>query len=408
VIKITLLAASMLIMMMSATISPVLPTIQNQFQDTPNVALLVRLVLTLPALFIAIIAPFAGLIIDRIGRKRVLIVSTLIYGLTGTASYFAPSLEVLLISRAILGISVGGIMTSVSTLIVDYYTGKDRASFMGLQAGVMGFGGTVFVALGGLLADVSWRNPFLVYLSAFIVLPFVILVLYEPTEEEHCTDPLNPLAEPGACVAESIRVKSVVEHPPTENVHTPVGLIAFIYSIMIGTMIIFYIVPVQLPFHLAELTGASASQSGMAISVLLFSYAISSLQYGRVKAHLDHIQVLILAFGITAAGLTLVSIANGWTLIVIGLLLKGIGMGLLVPNLNVWVAEESPVAIRGRVMGGFTTALFLGQFLSPIISQPVSTAYGLSAGFLFAGLLLWLLVPLFFATRRRLELLTSH
>ena len=52
------------------------------------------------------------------------------------------------------------------------------------------------------------------------------------------------------------------------------------------------------------------------------------------------------------------------------------------PNLNLWTSEIVPAAQRGRALGYVTTAIFLGQFLSPIVTLPV-TAAGASLGTLF-------------------------
>jgi len=62
---ITLLFTSSMTVMAGATISPALPQIQQFFQNEPNSEFWVKLMLTLPGLFTAIGAPFAGIIIDR-------------------------------------------------------------------------------------------------------------------------------------------------------------------------------------------------------------------------------------------------------------------------------------------------------------------------------------------------------
>ena len=407
VLKATLLFTSTLIVMAAGIIAPALPLMQAHFAEVANVAFWVRLVLTLPALFIAATAPIAGYLVDRIGRKTVLVISTLIYGFSGVAGYLAPTLSLLLASRALLGISVGGLMTSVTTLIADYYAGAARARFMGLQAGFMGLGGTAFLALGGVLADVSWRVPFLIYFFAFVILPFIVLALYEPLLGEQCAEKPNPISDPAGCVAESMR--AVEGGVPTASMAAPfpIRLAVFVYSVMIGIQIIFYLIHVQLPFYLQDLTGASASQSGLAISVMAFFYALASLQYGRVASRLDHFEVLTIAFALVGVGYLLISSAGGWAIIVLGLLLGGIGLGLLVPNLNVWLADETPPALRGRALGGLTTALFLGQFLSPIVGQPVSAVVGLGGLYLSAGALLLVIAPLFWVTRNQLRFLTG-
>ena len=79
----TLLLLSSMTVMAGATISPTLPSIGKVFADTPRSDLLVRLVLTLPALFTAIGAPIAGGIIDRFGRRPLLFGVIVLYALAG-------------------------------------------------------------------------------------------------------------------------------------------------------------------------------------------------------------------------------------------------------------------------------------------------------------------------------------
>ena len=407
VLKLTLLFASTLTVMAWTMIAPALPSIQAHFAEVANVAFWVRLVLTLPALFIAAIAPIAGYIVDRIGRKTVLVISTLLYGISGIAGYLAPTLTLLLISRASLGIAVGALTTSVTTLIADYYAGAARGRFMGLQAGFMGLGGTVYLALGGVLADIGWRVPFLTYSFAFVILPFILLALYEPLLGEQCAEKPHPASDPGECVAESIRATRSINSVESIVSSVPIRFLLFMYLVMIGSQIIFYLIPVQLPFYLQDVTGASASQSGLAISVMAFFYALASLQYGRVASRLDHFEVLTIAFALLGVGYLLISSAGGWAIIVLGLLLGGIGMGLLVPNVSVWLADETPLELRGRVLGGLMTALFLGQFLSPIVGQPVSGIVGLGGLYLSGGALLLVIAALFWVTRNQLRFLTD-
>jgi MFS family permease len=389
-VKLTLLLASTLTVMAGATIAPALPAMQAHFAEVPGAAIRVRLVLTLPALFIAGVAPVAGYIVDRIGRKNVLVVSTLLYGIAGAAGFLATSLTTLLVTRAALGIAVGGLMTSVTTLIADYYVGEQRASFMGLQAGFMGLGGTVFVTLGGVLADIEWRAPFIIYFAAYLILPLIVLVLYEPRAADQCEEQPTPVSDPGGCVAESMRA---FEQEAKVGAKAPVRLMVFVYAAMIIIQIAFYLIPVQLPFFLQDLTGANASESGLALAVMTFFFAAGSLQYGRLASRFDHFQVLSISFLLVGAGYVLISFAAGWSMVVVGLILGGAGIGFMVPNLNVWLANETPAALRGRVLGGFATALFLGQFISPLVGQPVSAQIGISGLYLVAGGIMILLIP---------------
>lgn len=90
-----------------------------------------------------------------------------------------------------------------------------------------------------------------------------------------------------------------------------------------------------------------------------------------------------------------------------GLILAGMGIGTAFPNLYVWLANSAPLAVRGRALGGMNTALFLGQFMSPIISQPVVASYDLEGLFMIAAILILALVPIIFASRGRLRAMTA-
>jgi MFS family permease len=86
-VKIVLLLIGTLTVMSGATIAPSLPAMQDYFKAVPNAEYLVRLALTLPALFIAIGAPIVGIAIDKFGRKPILLFSLALYGIAGSSGY---------------------------------------------------------------------------------------------------------------------------------------------------------------------------------------------------------------------------------------------------------------------------------------------------------------------------------
>lgn len=380
-IKATLLLTSTLTVMSGATIAPSLPAMQEYFADVPNSALLVRLVLTIPALFIAIGGLFAGQLVDRLGRKPLLIGSTLLYGLAGSSGFILNSLGTILVGRALLGLSVAGIMTGVTTLIADYYTGQSRANFMGLQAAFMGLGGVVFLSVGGFIADLNWRSPFLIYLSAWAILIAIALTIYEPKRE----------------------VNNQTASSSTSKPSMPIGVLAMIYGVALFYMVAFYLIPVQLPFYLQSFNNSSASASGLAIAASTLASAIASLRYGFVKERLGFVSIVVIAFSVAAVGYLVIGLAGSYNIVLIGLIIAGLGFGLLMPNLNVWLSSIIPDALRGRALGGLTTFFFLGQFLSPLVSQPVTNIVGLNRTYVFTGIALLVVAIAFLALRKQIK-----
>lgn len=361
-VKATLLLSSSLTVMAGATIAPSLPAMRDYFAATPNADYWVRLVLTVPALFIAIAAPFVGTVIDRFGRKPLLAFAVLLYGVAGTSGAGLNDMGMILVGRVLLGLSVAGIMTTATALIADYYIGAARAQFLGFQAGFMGLGGVLFLSLGGFLADVNWRMPFLIYLLALLILPLVVLVLPEPNRTEFA------------------------ENRGTETTEVfPWQIAGLTYLAALLSQIVFYLIPVQLPFYLQQLVNATASQSGLAIALATLFSAASAIAYKPIKVRLSFMSIYAIAFLAMAGGYLVISVSPTYVMVLVGLAIAGAGLGLLMPNMNVCLTSVTPVSLRGRMLGGLTTAFFLGQFVSPILSQPLSGIVGLDMTYRLAG-----------------------
>lgn len=366
----TLLLASSLTVMSGATVSPSLPAMKQHFEsaiaDVDLRTTLVKLVITLPALFIVIGSPIAGFVVDRFGRKPLLLITSILYGLAGSSGLFLESLPTILVGRAVLGLAVAGVMVSATTLIADYYSGSARAAFMGLQSGFMGLGGVLFLTLGGALAQQNWHYPFAIYLFAWLIVPFIVLFILEPN-------------------------RAVSSHPHTSagtevaNQSMPVGVMVIVYGLTTLSQIAFYLVPVQLPFFLEQLVQALPSQSGMAIALCTLFSAIASVAYGKLKQRMEFVTFLPMIFGLMGIGYLLIGQSSNWLQVLTGLAVSGMGLGILMPNMSVWLSSVVPEVIRGRALGGLSTAMFLGQFLSPIVTQPLTKTMGLGGIYALTG-----------------------
>ncbi|MEK9944995.1 MAG: MFS transporter [Alphaproteobacteria bacterium] len=376
-VRITLLLTGTMTIMAGATISPALPALAEHFHDTPNVAYLSRFLITLPSIVIAIFAPLAGLIIDRFGRKRLLIAGITLYGFAGSAGFVLDTLPGILVSRALLGLSVAAVMTVSSTLMGDYFSGRVRERFMGFRQGFIQYGGVVFLTLGGLLATVDWRAPFMVYLLAFAILPLALIFLFEP---EQTRTPVND------------------EDPPRAK---PAYLmIGMLYGIGILHSVAFYMGPTQLPFFLRDLGVTSPNIAGLAMALIsLASASVSMFAFAWFRRFFQRDTIFVIAFVGFGISYWLMTFMTTLTPILFVLVLTGASLGLLFPNLSLWVLDIAPDWIRGRILGGLATSIFVGHFLSPIVSQPIADAWDLRTAYAVLGTAM-LLVGLFFVVRR--------
>jgi MFS family permease len=364
--KLTLLLASSLTVMAGATVSPALPAMKQQFEgaivDPDLRTTLVKLVITLPALFIVIGSPIAGIIVDRFGRKSLLLISAILYGLAGSSGLYLESLTAILAGRALLGLAVSGVMVSATTLIADYYAGPARAAFMGLQAGSMGLGGVFFLTLGGALAQQNWHFPFGIYLFAWLIVPLILLFILEPNREQ-----------------------SAATASGSSSQSTPIAILVIIYGLTTLSQIAFYLIPVQLPFFLDGLVKAAPSQSGMAIALCTLFSAAASLTYGKLKQTMEFVTFLPIIFGLMGIGYLLIGQSSNWAQVLVGLAVSGMGLGILMPNMTVWLSSAVADSGRGKALGWLSTSMFLGQFLSPIVTQPLTKSLGLGGTYAVTG-----------------------
>lgn len=369
--QIGLLLASTLTVMAGATVAPSLPQIEDTFSGTQRIDLLSRLVLTLPALFIGVASPLAGWLIDRFGRLRLLYASMVLYALAGTSGLYLQSIEGILAGRAVLGLAVAGIMTTVTTLAADYLQGESRGKFMGIQGGFMALGGMVFILMGGGLADVHWRAPFGIYAFSLVFLFFISRRLYEPSQQERTnpTQSKTPGQGPSDVAGQGSRWK-----------------IALVYATAFLGMVLFYMMPVQIPYLVKEFPDVSNTQAGLAIAIGTVTGALVSLNYKRFRQRLHFAALFFLSFLFMGGGYVIIGLAPSYLLVLAGVLVAGLGAGFLMPNANVWLMGLAPPEKRGRLMGGLSMAIFLGQFASPLVTEPVEEAYqSLSATFLVAA-----------------------
>jgi MFS family permease len=250
-------------------------------------------------------------------------------------------------------------MTIVITLIADYFEGMERQKFVGIQIAFMSMGGILFIGLGGILSDFNWRYPFLIYLFSLLVLPLSIMFLDEP-----------------AVTKKGTQANLNIKAPP------------IIWMLFINTMlmwIIFFFIPVQIPFHLKAIGIEKNSLIGAAIATSTLFSAVSSFSYSRIKGRFSFLSVFSMGYLLMAAGFVCIAFSNSYVLVVIAMMLSGLGMGMMIPNTNMWVMKIAPPQIRGKEIGKLTTFWFFGQFLSPIIIFPVLNILSLSSTFMLAS-----------------------
>ena len=348
VTKIVLLLGANVTLMAGSGLSVAMPAMMMAFASVPGAEFWVSMIITLPALFVVVGGPITGFFTDRFGRKPVLVFSILLGAVSGSAGYFLNNLIVILISRALVGLSIAGSATATNALIADYFTGQQRAKFMGLQSAFTGIFATVFLLVGGILADINWQYTFLPHVILFLLFPLALVYIEEPeavlSQEEEST-------------------KSQLKLTST---------IIFIFAAIFICQLTFMTVPIFIAYFMTNLLGAGAIEVGFVGAASgLFSF-LAGILYERIARRLGFKEITFAGFLVFGAGFLVLGLAGNWPLIIIGQLIVGFGSGLNVANLANWLANKVSIEVRGRANGIFVAMLFLGQFMASFVFTPIA------------------------------------
>lgn len=348
--KLTLLAimlCSMLMLMGGAAVAPALPLINEVFPDSE---FLVSLIITLPSLAIAVLGFAIGALADRFGKVRVLTLSLLVFVVAGVAGFFLDDLMAILVARFILGIGVGGVSATVTALIAEYYAGMDRAKVMSYQSAAMGVGVLILEYTGGSLAEMSWREPFLVYLIGVPILLLCILSMREPVRQ--------------------VSSEAQVRHGSANK-----GTIILCYVTIFMLMLMAFLVPTKFPYFL-EGIGVSSSVTGLFLGVHGVSNAVVSLMYRRFVQVISPFNLMGAGFIVMGVGLCLLMLSPTVVMAVVVMVLTGMAIGMIVPAVANTLASQATASTSGKIMGGYTTCLNLGQFSISLVSVPLFVLAG--------------------------------
>jgi AAHS family benzoate transporter-like MFS transporter len=155
----------------------------------------------------------AGLLADKLGRRRTILWATLWFSLFTALCAFAPSPEVFGLFRFLAGLGLGGLVPSANALTAEFVSRKHRSAVSTIMMSGVPIGGSVAALLGlWMLPEFGWRSMYAVAFAAvLILLPVCFTLLPEsPTW-------LRAHGRPDE--AERIEEKYGLAHDPSDHSH---------------------------------------------------------------------------------------------------------------------------------------------------------------------------------------------
>ncbi len=341
----TILSMSLLTVMAGAAIAPGLGVIRQHFSDAPDI--LIQFIVSFPALFIIITNLFFLQISRKLKTRAIAVTGLLLYVLAGAGCYFVENIYSLLAMRALLGVSVGLVMPLSTGLLAFYFPPEEQARLMGLSAAMNQLGGVVATLLAGLLVTVQWNYTFLVYLLGLIAL--VMVLLWLPNEQLGSAN------------------KRGVPFQPRQLLKFHPSVIG-----MLLLMMIFFVFPTNFAIVAAQQTSLSTD----AITIIMVGLDLVAFFVGLAfggcmrwfRVPIKYFAPCLFAMGYGAY------LMGSTAMIIAGSVAIGLANGVGVPYLNTIASIKGGKNSATTVMPLLSAALYLGQFVSPIIVNPLSKA----------------------------------
>ncbi len=353
----------------------------------------------------------AGVLADRVGKKRLLVAG--LAGMSGGIALAATagSYETLLIAQAIAGISGSTFHPTGMSLISDVETGSTEGKAMG----VFGFGGMVGtmaspVLIGGLAVFAGWRVALGVAAILGIVVTLVFIPLFsEPSDEQpadHSADERQPRPDGGRSFSFRSPLRSAMR---VLNVPLTRG-IAVLFCVTVLISLQSRAIQTFTTSYIAAGTGGSASVGNLGFFALLLGGSLSSLWAGSLSDRFDRGSLgVVAALGtalLVGATVFVARLPSGiptellFAFLAIWFFVIGAVMYACVPVKNALISEQAEREFSGSLFGVIQTASAIGSASGPAVFGVLATDWGIGAAYPAIAAVSLTLAALFFVLSR--------
>jgi len=296
-----------------------------------------------------VIAPVAGFLADRFGRRIVLTMCLGIFGVFGGLAAIAPTFEILLLARFLQGVGSAALVNLAVVLIGDNWGGSDRTRLIGRNSAVLTIGLAAMPVLSGFVTEAtSWRVTFGIYTVALGTAAAAWITL----------DGRRPQSPPH--VREQFGEAIVVLRRPV--------LRASILSAFLVFVAIFGLFLTVLPLHLAEVFGMEAGARGLLIALPAISATLASFNLGRMRTLTSARTVVIFSAVALVVAYVMLGLTTTLIVAITATLIYGASEGFFIPMLQDVTLEDAPDDHRALVLAVWVGFARLGQTIGPLLA----------------------------------------
>jgi ACDE family multidrug resistance protein len=354
-------STSIAAVMGSQLVFPVLPPMMQQLAVSESAIGLVVSVYSIPMIFLA---PLAGAIADLHGRRPLLFVGMLLFGLGGAAVSLAPSFEWVIALRALQGIGATAILPLTIVLLSDLVSGHQESGAQGMKVFLDRIGIFVIPLLAGVLAVVSWRLPFLLFALA-VPVAFLGLAWLPETRPREPTSLRTYLGG----------FRSIGRRPRL--------LIAFSAGFL--RFFLDYGYFTYLPVYLALARGDSPATVGLLFGFFAAGAMVTATQVGRLARRYEVTHLVFVGFALAGVSVLVIPLLPSTLLVGLSLFVYGLGNGVISPLQKSLLTQNAPADVRAGVVSLDRVVQQVAKSLAPGVMGLLLLVADVSAVFWVLG-----------------------
>ncbi len=331
----------------------------------------------------------AGIISDRIGRRKLFIFGV---GLSVLGSFLcaqARNVYMLILGRGVWGFGAALFFMNSTALVIDLFESRTRAKALGLFNGVESIGNVIGAPIGAFLVSVLgyYSNVFyvtVVLISISLILSITSKSFKETKKKSRGEDPRLPASE----ILRSLRSWGII----TICIYNFTN--ALVWSGLFSTILqLYFSNDLQFPLEYTSLV-LSARTIGNITAAL--GSGILSERFGRQR-------IIAVGFTISAISLFIFAVSSNLEIFIVMALFESLGESLSGNTLTVLLADIAPTSVRGGAIGLQRTFMDIGGFTGPMALIIVYESLGSRTAFLAGTLVEILNIALLIIMRKKLR-----
>lgn len=357
----------------TAAVLPVLPFHIRAMGGSP---LVLGIVIAAEAVGQFVSAPALGQLSDRFGRKRILMASQIIAVASLLLLVLAPNVAVILIARALFGLTAGNV-TVTAAYVADHTDDGSRRQAMGILMGGAGVGGIIGAGLSGLLSDTSLTAPILASLALVLVSIIVTILRLDNS--------------PGTGQS--------VHKPHRDKTSFSAILASPVIRILIVVMLCHFFAYGMYTSQVPVFLGDTFVWNGHAFGAKELSYLIMAdgginvvaqiVLLGLLGRYLTERNLILLIFALISTGFVIAGLATTIPVLLLAVFCVSTGDALAKPTYMAALSTHVPSQRQGVVLGAAQSLVAIADIASPVLG-------GFILGYALYGL--WIGVAVAMAT----------